>query len=121
MASKNAGVIDTYKAGADVTEKRFVKITAADTVQHSGAGATAIGVTEHTVTSGNYVAVAITGRTIVTAGDAVTAGADVTSDSTGRAVPATTGNYINGTAKTAASTAGDEIEVVLADGKATAA
>lgn len=113
MATYTPGITITLQAGADVTEKRFVKLTAADTCQTCGDGEQAVGVNVWTTSQNRYCSVIISGTAIVVAGGAVSAGARVASDANGKAVAAAAGDYICGVAKTAASADGDEIEVIL--------
>lgn len=127
-------------AGAQVNAGHFVRVTGAKTeqgdypVQHSGAGAAALGVAEYDSAPASYPDHA-TDRRInvvrrgaiarVVAGAAVSVGALVSSDATGRAIthvpPNLTGNaealpagpVILGRALTEATLANDVIEVDL--------
>lgn len=114
MATYTPGITITLIASADVTGKRFVKISAADSCQTCGDGEQAVGVNLWTTSKDRPCTVIIGGTAPVEAGAAVSAGASVASDANGKAVPAGAGEYICGIAKTAASDAGDEIEVILA-------
>lgn len=59
------------------------------------------------------VELAFAGIVMVAAGAAVTKGDPVTSDANGRAVTATTGQFVHGTALAAAAAAGDLIPILI--------
>lgn len=106
-------------AGADLSayQYRFVYLSAAKTVSLlATTGGEAFGVLyNEPAASGRSAEVVRYGRCKVEAGAAVAAGADVSSDTAGRAITALSNYAINGKAITAASSAGDIIEVELSD------
>ncbi len=77
------------------------------------AGANIDGVVQNKPALGQVATVAVAGVTKMVAGGVVAAGADVAVDNQGRAVAATTGNYVVGKAMQAASGAGVIIAVDL--------
>lgn len=93
---------------------RFVKVSGAHQVGLSTAGSdTAIGVMQNKPqVAGQAATVAIHGVSMVMAGAALDAGDSVESDSTGRAITATTGN-VNGIALAAATQANELVPVLL--------
>lgn len=95
------GLIITLDAGADVARHRIVKIGAADYagVQAAAASDNFIGVsTEVDVSNGNRLDVITSGVPTVEYGGVVTRGAKLTSDDEGKAVVASAGDEIIGTA-----------------------
>lgn len=107
------------KAGGVILARRFVKLSAEETViQCTAATDVAEGVATIPVTSaeqatGKRTTVRLAGVAEVEAGGAIAIGALVASDSSGRAVAAATGNRIQGQAEGVASGAGDYIAVRL--------
>ena len=101
----------TVLAGGNITRGRFVDANEANTVQITTAGAMAGGVALATASAGKVLRIAISGVVSVEAGAAIAVGAFVATDNAGRAVTATTGNYILGQAITAAGAAGSEVLV----------
>lgn len=100
----------------------FVKITAAHTAGLAGAGEAAVGVLQNKPqVTGQAATVGIFGVSVVRSGAAVAVGAQIAADSAGRAVTATTGDYILGTAVEAAAGADELISVLLFTAAATAA
>lgn len=95
-------------ASAALAAKRFVTVAGAP----SAAGQTALGVTRTAAALGDAVAVDVVGTAQVEAGAAIAAGAAVEVGASGRAVTRTTGVTV-GRALTAASAAGETIEVLL--------
>ena len=108
------------EAAADLSthQFKFVKVTANRRVNITGAGEQAIGVLQDDPdAAGKSAAVWGPGSTSkVVAGAAVTAGDKVMSDATGRAITATSTNFINGVAIEAAAGAGAVITVLLVPG-----
>lgn len=98
----------TVTAAAALTEHRFV--TTAGAVP--AAGANTLGVTQTDAASGAGVAVDVLGTTLVEASAAIAAGAAIETTATGTAVTKTTG-WVVGRALSAASAAGELIEVLL--------
>jgi hypothetical protein len=100
---------------ADFSAKQYMA-TALDSSAKGAvpaAGAGAYGVVQNKPTVGQVGTVAVGGTTKMGAGAAVAAGADVAVDAQGRAVAATTGNFIIGKAMLPASGAGVIISVDL--------
>ncbi|GEN33847.1 capsid cement protein [Aneurinibacillus danicus] len=105
----NPGHTITRIASAPVGEYRFVTAAGAQ----AGAGAAAIGVSLTAAAAAGASLTVVTGGTApVIAGGAINAGDPVTSDAEGRAVPAATGNVINGVALEAAAL-GEPVEVLI--------
>jgi len=105
--TKTSGLALT--SAADLTAKQYlaVKITAASTVNLSGAGEVAIGILQNAPAAAAVAKVSIDGQvTSAISGAAVTVGTQVTPDAAGKLVTATTGDYVIGTAVTGAA-AGD--------------
>jgi hypothetical protein len=107
----------TLEAGGDLSAGQllFVDVAADGQVDVvASAGADAIGVLQNDpAAAGRAASVAVLGVSKVVAGAAVTAGARVQSDASGRAIAAATGDVVLGRALTAASAAGEVIEVLL--------
>ncbi|MCP4105485.1 MAG: DUF2190 family protein [Desulfobacteraceae bacterium] len=102
------GII-TITAAAPIIGKLFVGYNG----EHTEAGESARGVAYYNADEGRPVAIVTGGTSLVTVGAPVEAGDEIASDAMGRAVPAATGNMINGIAVTAAAAANDEIEMQL--------
>jgi hypothetical protein len=96
-------------ASATLAAHRFLTVAGAVPAN----GAVTFGVTQSAATSGQLLPVVTLGTARVEAGDAVTAGAVVMTDNQGRAVPHTSTNAKVGYALTAATAAGQFIEVFL--------
>ena len=107
--------VGTRIADADLSAKQyyFVKIAADNKWGVCGDGELGLGVLQNKPTAGLECEVVRSGISKVVAGDAVTEGAFVASDGNGKAVPATSGEYILGVAYEAASADGDIIAVDL--------
>lgn len=121
MSTKKGLTQVTYEAAADLTQFRFVSIDSNGQVAQTGAGAQADGVVLNDPDAqGEAATIAIYngGQAKVEAGGSLTAGDQVTSDGDGKAVAATTGDVINGTAVEAASDDGSVIGVQLVHGGA---
>jgi hypothetical protein len=90
----------TYISGAAIAQFDFVVGPASDgQIDPAGAGARAIGVALQPATgAGQAIAVAYDGRVTVVAAGNITRGGNVASNASGKAVAATTGNIILGTA-----------------------
>jgi len=101
--------------GADIVPKRFIKPGAAqDGVAISSANTDdVLGVTTETILLGKSQSYQSSGKAIVESGAAVALHAIVMPDATGRAVTQTTTNTKAGRAMTAATAAGQPIEVEL--------
>lgn len=126
MATQNIATVTFDPVSAAVAVRRFVELDASGDVQQVGtAGNEATGVSAQTSAADNTVAIPVAiyngGIMEVEAGAAVAINADVTSDTTGRAITSASGNAINGKALTAASAAGEIIEVLLTKGAAATA
>lgn len=106
-------------AGAALTNKRLVKIGAADRTVIPAAAATdtPFGVAEFDAASGDTATIQVDGVAFVEAGAIVSRGDKITSDASGRGVTAApaagTNNGVIGIALQAAGAAGDWIEVLL--------
>ena len=111
----NGFKVGTLLAGEDLSAKQFyfVKIDSNGAVALCGNGEAGMGVLENAPESGYAAEVLVNGIARVYAGAAVTKGYQVAADATGRAVRATTGEYILGTAIEAASDAGEMITILL--------
>lgn len=119
MATGGSGLHRTMEAGQDLSshQYKFVTIASDGQIDPTGAGLAADGVLQDDPAAAGRAGLVMTlGTTKVVAGAAVTRGAKVTSDSTGRAVTATTGNFICGRAITTAGAAGELMEVELIPG-----
>jgi hypothetical protein len=120
MAYEIPGYGFTLVTGADLSthQYKFVDVNSSGLAVLASAGADAHGVVQNKPASGRAATVVNRGISKVVAGAAVAAGAQVTGDSSGRAVTATTGNKIHGTALQAAGGAGEIIPVLLEIGNA---
>lgn len=118
MASMNRKRSFTFEAGADLSSDqfKFVALSSGQVVLNTTAGGSCAGVLITPADAqGKAVEVASGPGQIVKvlAGDAVSQDAKVQSDATGRAIAAASGDHVQGTALTAASGAGELIEVLL--------
>lgn len=98
-------------ATAAITSNRFLGML---TGAHCAAAAKPQGVSQYAAAVGEAVAVDVHGTAIVEAGAAVAAGVAVKSDATGRAIAQAGAGEIGGYSITAATAAGQKIEVLLA-------
>lgn len=111
----------TFTSGQDLSsyQYRFVKLSTDGKIDPCGAGERSIGVLQNKATAVDRACTVATmnsgNRSKVVAGGVVSVGDDVTPDSSARAVVAATGDYIGGTALTAAAAAGEYITVDLVD------
>ena len=115
MAWEVPGETMTRRSSEDLTAKQY-RAVALDSVSElvtPGAGAVTLGVLQNAPDDGQYGTVMVTGITKMVAGAAITLPARVTTDNAGRAVTATTGDFVVGTALMAASGAGIVISVQL--------
>lgn len=123
----NHGLSKGKNAGAAITKKRFVFIdTSADdgetVIQADDAdsateplyGVSVFSVSEAEIAQGKGVTVVLSGRAIVEAGVALPVGSVVTADSDGKAVVATTGDWIGGVVDEPAVNVGDDCSIVIA-------
>lgn len=101
-------------AAADLSAKHhyLVKMTSTG-VNLCGDGEAAIGVLQNKPASGVVAEVETLGTTMCVAGDAITQGANVASDTNGKAVTAASGDFIVGTALTAAGADLEEFTLLL--------
>jgi hypothetical protein len=109
----------TFKANADMANPyRIVTLSAGQNEVELANAATdeLLGVIAHKADAGKAVKVHVLGSFLVEAGAAITKGARVTSDSSGRAVAASTGNMVLGRAQQAATAAGELVEVFFTPG-----
>ena len=117
----------TEKAGANIDDARgkIVKYDASGNVVLAAAGDVAVGITimedganditgaeSGKVVSGEDVTVQIKDIGLVKAGGEIKKGAEIASDANGCAVTATDGNFVVGTAKTAAA-AGEYCHIII--------
>lgn len=107
---KSAVFSMTVIATAAIVAARFVGVM---TGAHAAAGAKAMGVSHFSAATGEAVTIDVLGTAIVEAGAAVAVGDPVKSDATGRAIPQGGAGEIVAYAVTAASAAGQKIEVLL--------
>lgn len=107
-------------AAADLSAKQYfaVKITAADTINLSGAGENAIGILQNKPTSGQTATVMVMGESMAMYGDTVTAGANLMANASGKLVPATGTNAVIAVAREAGAV--DEIHTVFLVTRSTA-
>jgi hypothetical protein len=116
-ASSNFAMAKGRDAGGAITKKRFVKMSADQTVvQCTVAGERVYGVSMFSVTVGEIAkgkgaSVLTDGRCVVEASEAIAVGQPVATAADGRAKIATTGNFIAGTCDEPASGAGAECSV----------
>lgn len=108
----------TFESGADLSadQFKFLKLSAGKVVLQDTAGASCVGVliTPAAATDRAVEVGAGEGQILkIVAGAAVAVGNKVQSDGTGRAILAATGDHVQGTALTAASAAGELIEVQM--------
>lgn len=117
MATQEALTCITREAGADLSAKQyhFVNMSSDGQVDAvASAGAQGIGVLQDKPTAaGQAACIAVYGVSKVVAGADVTAGNRVQADGNGKAIAATTGDFVMGVALTAGNS-GDLIEVLLA-------
>ena len=119
MATQGELLTRTMKANASLKTKPYVILrqTAAgicDQASEANLNAKAvIGVAQNKPDSGQAVTVAYFGESKVTAGGTCTAGSFITTDSSGRAVDATSGDFVLGMALQAAATTGEIIRCLL--------
>ena len=87
-----------FKAAADLSEKQhlFVTMSAADTANVAGAGATILGVLQNKPTANHACEIRRIGISKLTLGGTVAAAAKVKSDANGAGVTASTGNMYGG-------------------------
>lgn len=122
MATENLGQVITLTVGLDLSgyQFRFVKVAADGKLDPVGDGGDADGVLQDKpAADGRAGAVCIGGITKVVCGALTTRGGYAASDSVGRAVDATSGDYILGKFLTAAAQADDVVPLLLSRGAAT--
>lgn len=116
MALESALHTISLEAGQDLSANQyyFVSVAADGQVDPTGAGLHADGVLQNDpAAAGRAASVCIGGRTKVEAGGTVTVGGPVAADASGKAVDATTGDVILGTALEAADADGDIISIIF--------
>lgn len=106
----NAILIKSLQASGAVSAKRFVDFNGR---QIDSAGKGALGIALYDADDGEAVPVVVLGTAVVESGGIISVGDYLTSDANGKAITATTGQTINAIALSAASGAGQEIEVLL--------
>ena len=111
----NDSPVVNIKAGATISAPAFLAVTAGGAV--CGAGALALGIVtpdcDSAVASGDDLTVQIKDIGTWIAGAAVSAGAELASDANGKAVTATSGDFILAIALKAATAAGQRIPVQI--------
>lgn len=116
MANQALNSVTMVPGGAAIARLRFIEVSGGAVQQVGTAGGNAVGISavESELNSATAIPVVIFNGGIadVEAGAAVSAGVDVASDNQGRAIPATAGSRILGTAVTSSTAAGTIIEVV---------
>ena len=115
MAHQEQLQVLTATAGADLSASQFlfVAMAADGKVDPAGDGVAAMGVLQNNPDAEDKAAaVGYAGKTMVKAGATIAAGDLLASDADGKAVPATTGEYILGIAVEAIANA-DEIGAML--------
>ncbi len=123
-ASMNIDQAKGKNASTPITKKRFVKldlvatdgetVKACDTQGENSYGVSLFSVSSMEIARGKGASVITDGRAIVEAGATVALGDLVMTDSVGRAITATTGNYILGQCdENGGGAAGDELGIVL--------
>lgn len=100
----------TVIAAAAIATNRFVGLF---TGAQCGAGAKAQGVSQYAADAGDALAIDVLGTAIVEAGGAIAAGGPIKSDADGRAIAQGGTGEIIAYAVTAATAAGQKIEVLL--------
>lgn len=119
MANENTQTITLFAVAATAVRQRRFVIQTATGITEATDGADAVGVSFGSVpdTAGTSRAIAVVTnqgcRVEVEAGAAVTVGADIATDAQGRVIPAATADAILGKALTAASAAGEIVEVLF--------
>lgn len=118
MAYEIDGFAFTLEAAADLSAKQhhLLAVDSSSQVDSAGVGASvvAIGVLQNKPNAqGIAASIHQTGISKVVAGAAVAAGALVTTNAAGRAITATTGDFVSGTALEAAANDGEVIAVLL--------
>lgn len=120
MAGPNYVLSKGFKAGAAITQYRFVSLAAAETVtQTATLGAAAIGVAQETIstadaTSGRIVNVALLGVSRCIAGQVLaTPGIQVASNASGQVKTVGTGENSVGILLNAATATGAHVDVLL--------
>lgn len=116
MATEQKLQTVTLEAGDDLSaiQYYFVSIAADGQVDATGDGLEADGVLQNDpAAAGRAASVGISGITKVVVGGAVTRGGNVASDSSGRAVNPSSGDYLMGVALATATTAGEIVSMLL--------
>jgi len=116
--AQSNGVLDLpFKAAADLSsyQYHFVYLSAANTVNVAGANAKTIGILQNKPDAANKTAVVrIIGTSKLIAGEAISRGKYITSKSDGHGeIADAAGEHVGAYAIEAATTAGDEIEVLV--------
>lgn len=121
-ATQNIELAKGYDAGGPLTKNRFVKqvvgtatltVVQCDTAGEQGIGTSVFNVSDAEILRGKGASVIEEGIAILEAGAAVTEMQAVMTDNVGRAVPATSGNFILGYVREPASALGNQCSVRL--------
>lgn len=109
------GLTVAQNAGADLSAKLFYlcKVDTDEDIILAGDGEAVLGVIREAAASGSPVSVQVAGFAKVIAGATFNAGVKVASDSDGKAVLATSGEYAFGMAMQAAGAANEIVTVLL--------
>lgn len=115
MAYEIPGFSFTLVAAADLSALQWhlVNVNGTGLCAISGAGVRAVGVVQNKPIQGAVATIVVTGISKVVAGAAVTAGDELMSDSTGRAITATSGQQGLGVALQSAAAAGVIIPMLI--------
>jgi hypothetical protein len=124
-ATFNHGLVKGRNASGPITKKRFVvRDTAAtdgETVKQASsptgdalAGISIFSVSTSEINHGKGCSVVMSGRAVVTAGEALDEGDVVTTDADGKAVVAASGDWIGGVVDEPAAAADDDCSIVIA-------
>lgn len=107
--TKQVVLVTTVKTTGKVVKNRFVDFAG----KQAAAGAKVLGAAPFDADAGEMLAVDVLGIALVEAGGAVAVGDDVASDAQGAAVKAAGNAKVAGTARSAATAAGEVIQVFL--------
>lgn len=121
-ATQNIELAKGYDTASSLTKNRFVKqvaaaatltVTQCDTAGEIAIGVTVFNVSDAEIIRGKGASVIEDGIAILEAGAAVVEGAAIMTDNVGRAVTATSGNFILGYCREPASGVGNQCSVRL--------
>jgi len=124
-ATFNHGLVKGRNASGPITKKRFVvrdtTATDGETVMQASsatgdslAGVSIFSVSLAEINHGKGCSVVMSGRAVVTAGETLAVGDVVTSDANGKAVVATSGDWVGGVVDEPAANADNDCSIVIA-------